>query len=125
MKTIKLPKAPLISLSSLHDRLPNSSHNILYKQPAILTQPIHPKLPYLLLVYWLSTSSILICSINSPLIMAKNVAQSPLEINSLASLDQKLAMAKRCSHGNFCFPFLCSSLALAFLFFFYFSSSKT
>ncbi|KAE7998840.1 hypothetical protein FH972_003342 [Carpinus fangiana] len=30
--------------------------------------------------------------------MAKNVAQSPLEINSLASLDQKLAMAKRCSH---------------------------
>ncbi|XP_059637996.1 early nodulin-93-like [Cornus florida] len=31
--------------------------------------------------------------------MAKNVAQSPLERNSLASsLDQKLAMAKRCSH---------------------------
>ncbi|OAY31655.1 early nodulin-93 [Manihot esculenta] len=34
--------------------------------------------------------------------MAKNVAQaqaqSPLEKNSLASLDQKLAMAKRCSH---------------------------
>ncbi|XP_059433590.1 early nodulin-93-like [Corylus avellana] len=30
--------------------------------------------------------------------MAKNVAQSPLEINSLASLDQRLAMAKRCSH---------------------------
>ncbi|XP_062149582.1 early nodulin-93-like [Alnus glutinosa] len=29
--------------------------------------------------------------------MAKNVAQSPLERNSLASLDQKLAMAKRCS----------------------------
>ncbi|KDP32369.1 hypothetical protein JCGZ_13294 [Jatropha curcas] len=31
--------------------------------------------------------------------MAKNnVAQSPLEKTSLASLDQKLAMAKRCSH---------------------------
>ncbi|XP_059638015.1 early nodulin-93-like [Cornus florida] len=30
--------------------------------------------------------------------MAKNVAQSPLERNSLASFDQKLAMAKRCSH---------------------------
>ncbi|KAA8523036.1 hypothetical protein F0562_009459 [Nyssa sinensis] len=30
--------------------------------------------------------------------MAKNVAQSPLERSSLASLDQKLAMAKRCSH---------------------------
>ncbi|KAF8406962.1 hypothetical protein HHK36_006083 [Tetracentron sinense] len=29
--------------------------------------------------------------------MAKNVAQSPLERNGLASLDQKLAMAKRCS----------------------------
>lgn len=31
--------------------------------------------------------------------MAKNVAQSPLERTSLASLDHKLAMAKRCSHG--------------------------
>ncbi|EEF37894.1 early nodulin-93 [Ricinus communis] len=31
--------------------------------------------------------------------MAKNVAQSPLEKTcSMASLDQKLAMAKRCSH---------------------------
>ncbi|KAK3029108.1 hypothetical protein RJ639_039252 [Escallonia herrerae] len=30
--------------------------------------------------------------------MAKNVAQSPLERKGLASLDQKLAMAKRCSH---------------------------
>ncbi|KAJ0089524.1 hypothetical protein Patl1_13106 [Pistacia atlantica] len=30
--------------------------------------------------------------------MAKNVAQSPLERSSLASHDQKLAMAKRCSH---------------------------
>ncbi|KAA8535064.1 hypothetical protein F0562_030067 [Nyssa sinensis] len=30
--------------------------------------------------------------------MAKNVAQSPLERSSLASLDQKLAMARRCSH---------------------------
>ncbi|XP_050215275.1 early nodulin-93-like [Mercurialis annua] len=32
--------------------------------------------------------------------MAKNVAESPLEItsSSLGSLDQKLAMAKRCSH---------------------------
>ncbi|XP_057988142.1 early nodulin-93-like [Hevea brasiliensis] len=30
--------------------------------------------------------------------MAKNVAQSPLEKNSFASIDQKLAMAKRCSH---------------------------
>ncbi|KAJ4964522.1 hypothetical protein NE237_024461 [Protea cynaroides] len=30
--------------------------------------------------------------------MAKNVAQSPLERNGLASLDQKLALAKRCSH---------------------------
>ncbi|XP_021650833.2 early nodulin-93 [Hevea brasiliensis] len=30
--------------------------------------------------------------------MAKNVAHSPLEKNSLASIDQKLAMAKRCSH---------------------------
>ncbi|KAJ6897018.1 early nodulin-93 [Populus alba x Populus x berolinensis] len=31
--------------------------------------------------------------------MSKNVvAQSPLQRNSLASLDQKLAMAKRCSH---------------------------
>ncbi|OAY47122.1 early nodulin-93 [Manihot esculenta] len=30
--------------------------------------------------------------------MAKNVAQSTLEKNSLASLDQKMAMAKRCSH---------------------------
>ncbi|CAK9147142.1 unnamed protein product [Ilex paraguariensis] len=30
--------------------------------------------------------------------MAKNVTQSPIERNSLASLDQKLAMAKRCSH---------------------------
>ncbi|CAI0629147.1 unnamed protein product [Linum tenue] len=29
--------------------------------------------------------------------MAKNVAQSPLE-TSMASLDQRLAMAKRCSH---------------------------
>ncbi|XP_010250011.1 PREDICTED: early nodulin-93-like [Nelumbo nucifera] len=28
--------------------------------------------------------------------MAKNVAHSPLERNSLASLDQKLSMAKRC-----------------------------
>ncbi|XAR53276.1 hypothetical protein NMG60_11021761 [Bertholletia excelsa] len=30
--------------------------------------------------------------------MAKNMAHSPLERSSLASLDQKLAMAKRCSH---------------------------
>ncbi|GAB4832889.1 hypothetical protein Ancab_006907 [Ancistrocladus abbreviatus] len=30
--------------------------------------------------------------------MAKHVAESPLERSSLASLDQKLAMAKRCSH---------------------------
>ncbi|XP_052182717.1 early nodulin-93-like [Diospyros lotus] len=30
--------------------------------------------------------------------MSKNVAQSPLERSSLSSLDQKLAMAKRCSH---------------------------
>ncbi|KAL6974279.1 hypothetical protein U1Q18_028460 [Sarracenia purpurea var. burkii] len=30
--------------------------------------------------------------------MAKNVGQSPFERNSLAPLDQKLAMAKRCSH---------------------------
>ncbi|KAJ4959499.1 hypothetical protein NE237_026610 [Protea cynaroides] len=30
--------------------------------------------------------------------MAKNVAQSPLERNGLPSLDQRLAMAKRCSH---------------------------
>ncbi|KAK4604340.1 hypothetical protein RGQ29_012729 [Quercus rubra] len=30
--------------------------------------------------------------------MAKNVAGSPLERNNLASLDNKLAMAKRCSH---------------------------
>ncbi|GLT55017.1 hypothetical protein SLA2020_281710 [Shorea laevis] len=30
--------------------------------------------------------------------MAKNVAQSPLERNSIASLDQRLALAKRCSH---------------------------
>nr|DAD27097.1 TPA_asm: hypothetical protein HUJ06_028565 [Nelumbo nucifera] len=30
--------------------------------------------------------------------MDKNVAQSPLEGNGLASFDQKLAMAKRCSH---------------------------
>ncbi|KAK9268406.1 hypothetical protein L1049_000156 [Liquidambar formosana] len=30
--------------------------------------------------------------------MAKNLAQSSLERNGLASLDQKLAMAKRCSH---------------------------
>ncbi|KAL8152554.1 hypothetical protein V2J09_010314 [Rumex salicifolius] len=30
--------------------------------------------------------------------MAKNVAESPLERSSLASLDQRLAMAKRCSH---------------------------
>ncbi|KAF2310673.1 hypothetical protein GH714_016178 [Hevea brasiliensis] len=30
--------------------------------------------------------------------MAKNVSQSPLEKNSLSSIDQKLAMAKRCSH---------------------------
>ncbi|KAL5836117.1 hypothetical protein ACOSQ4_015614 [Xanthoceras sorbifolium] len=29
--------------------------------------------------------------------MAKNVAQSPLERSNLASLDHKLAMAKRCS----------------------------
>ena len=33
--------------------------------------------------------------------MAKNVAESPLERNNLASLDNKLAMAKRCSHGIF------------------------
>ncbi|GAV87140.1 ENOD93 domain-containing protein [Cephalotus follicularis] len=30
--------------------------------------------------------------------MAKNVGQSPLERASVASLDQKLAMARRCSH---------------------------
>ncbi|XXG45666.1 hypothetical protein AAC387_Pa02g0692 [Persea americana] len=30
--------------------------------------------------------------------MAKKVVFSPLERNGLASLDQKLAMAKRCSH---------------------------
>ncbi|GAB2289225.1 hypothetical protein Dimus_023530 [Dionaea muscipula] len=30
--------------------------------------------------------------------MAKEVAQSPLEVSSLASLDQRLAVAKRCSH---------------------------
>ncbi|KAK0572350.1 hypothetical protein LWI29_030340 [Acer saccharum] len=30
--------------------------------------------------------------------MEKNVAQSPLERASMASLDNKLAMAKRCSH---------------------------
>ncbi|KAJ4842118.1 hypothetical protein Tsubulata_033942 [Turnera subulata] len=30
--------------------------------------------------------------------MAKNAVQSPLERSTLASLDQKLAMAKRCSH---------------------------
>ncbi|GMY35903.1 early nodulin-93-like [Fagus crenata] len=30
--------------------------------------------------------------------MAKNVAESPLEMNNLAALDKKLAMAKRCSH---------------------------
>lgn len=32
--------------------------------------------------------------------MAKNVAQSPLEKNGLVSIDQRLAMAKRCSHGK-------------------------
>ena len=34
--------------------------------------------------------------------MAKGnvAANSPIERTSLASLDQKLAMAKRCSHGN-------------------------
>ncbi|KAL8129573.1 hypothetical protein V2J09_018728 [Rumex salicifolius] len=30
--------------------------------------------------------------------MAKNVAESPLERSSLSYLDQRLAMAKRCSH---------------------------
>ncbi|KAK7826172.1 early nodulin-93 [Quercus suber] len=30
--------------------------------------------------------------------MAKMVAESPLERNNVASLDNKLAMAKRCSH---------------------------
>lgn len=36
---------------------------------------------------------------------AKNVALSPLERNGLASLDQKLALAKRCSHGIWFFFF--------------------
>jgi hypothetical protein len=34
----------------------------------------------------------------------KVVAESPLQRNSLASLDQKLAMAKRCSHGTYNLP---------------------
>lgn len=34
--------------------------------------------------------------------MAKDMAQSPLERNNMTSLDQKLAMAKHCSHGNVC-----------------------
>lgn len=40
--------------------------------------------------------------------MAKNVAQSA----TLASLDQKLAMAKRCSHGKFLCSFQLSSIFL-------------
>ncbi|KNA12202.1 hypothetical protein SOVF_127910 [Spinacia oleracea] len=32
--------------------------------------------------------------------MAKNVAESPLERSSLVSLDQRLAMAKRCSYDG-------------------------
>lgn len=36
----------------------------------------------------------------------KNVAESPLERSSLASLDQKIALAKRCSHGIFLFFFV-------------------
>ena len=45
-------------------------------------------------------------------IMAKNVAGSPLERNGLASFDQKLAMAKRCSHGIL--HFLLSFFGLSF-----------
>lgn len=41
---------------------------------------------------------------------AKNVSQSPLERSSLASLDHKLAMAKRCSHGIFLLSFICTYL---------------
>ncbi|KAF8393249.1 hypothetical protein HHK36_021490 [Tetracentron sinense] len=44
-----------------------------------------------------SISSVTFLSFSFPT-MAKNVAQSPLERNGLASLDQKLALAKRCSH---------------------------
>lgn len=40
--------------------------------------------------------------------MAKDMAQSPLERNNMTSLDQKLAMAKHCSHGNVAFAFLAS-----------------
>ncbi|XP_074365295.1 early nodulin-93-like [Apium graveolens] len=32
--------------------------------------------------------------------MAKNMAQSPLERNTMISLEQKLATAKRCSHDG-------------------------
>lgn len=32
--------------------------------------------------------------------MAKNMVQSPLERNTMISLEQKLATAKHCSHGN-------------------------
>lgn len=42
--------------------------------------------------------------------MAKNTANSPLERNSLVSLDQKLAMAKRCSHGTYVIMTLISLL---------------
>ena len=44
--------------------------------------------------------------------MAKNVAESPLEMNNLAALDKKLAMAKRCSHGNFFFLSLPKNMIL-------------
>ena len=46
--------------------------------------------------------------------MAKNVGGSPFESSGLAALDQKLAMAKRCSHGIRMLHFLLSFFPLSF-----------
>ena len=78
----------------------NNYYQTLYKYQSILTvtfiQNLHNLLSFLStnLIHY---SIFFIYSLQ----MAKNVAESPLERNNLASLDNKLAMAKRCSHGIF------------------------
>lgn len=47
--------------------------------------------------------------------VAVAAAESPLERNGLASFDQKLALAKRCSHGIYIYIIHFSFIILLFL----------
>ena len=71
--------------------------------PATSAATLHPKLLQLFISLLLTFLPFLafVCPIKF-LKMAKRsvAANSSFESTSLASLDQKLAMAKRCSHGN-------------------------